>query len=181
MTADSSAVTRRQRAQLVLAAAAVVAVALAPVVVAYIQLGYHADVTASEEYDAPARNAERLLERAVHDATAGVPENYAWDERELAVDAIRAALEPRLDALRSSRVESRTVYQVAYNQSAAAAWRDADCPGGPNRQFGPCEADRGVIVQERANRTHALAVAFDVRVTTDDAEMRLTVVIRAIA
>jgi hypothetical protein len=171
-------VTPRQRAQLVLAAAALVAVALAPVVVAYLQLGYHADVTASEEYDAPDRNAERVLARAVHDATADVPAEYAWDERELAVAAIRAALEPRLNALRSSRVESGTVYQVEYNQSAADEWRDANCPYGPNRQFGPCEADRGVVVQERANRTHALAVAFDVRVTTDDSEISLTVVVR---
>jgi hypothetical protein len=149
-------------------------------VVAYLQLGYHADVTASEQYDAPDRNAERVLDRAVHDATADVPGEYAWDDREQAVAAVRSRLEPRLDALRSSRVESGTVYQVAYNQSAAEAWRDANCPDGPNRQFGPCEADRGVVVQERADETHVLAVAFDVRVTTDDAEMRLTVVIRGL-
>ena len=178
MTGEKS--KRRERAQLVLAAAALVAVALAPVVVAYLQLGYHADVTASEEYDAPDRNAGRVLTRAVHDATADVPAEYAWDERELAVAAVRAALEPRLDALRSSRVESGTVYQVAYNQSAAEAWQEASCPYGPNRQFGPCEARQGVVVQERANRTHALAVAFDVRVTTDDSAMRLTVVVQAI-
>lgn len=171
--------TTRQRAQLVLAAAAVVAVALAPVVVAYLQLGYHADVTASEEFDAPDRNAERVLERAVHDAAADVPAEYAWDEREQAVDAVRADLEPRLDALRSSRVESGTVYQVEYNQSAAETWRQANCPSGPNRQFGPCEADRGVVVQERAGETQVLAVVFDVTVTTEDAEMRLTMVVEA--
>ena len=174
----SATVPTRQRAQLVLAAAAVVAVALAPVVVAYLQLGYHADVAASQEYDAPDRNAERVLTRAVHDATADVPGEYAWENRELAVDAVRSRLEPRLDALRSSRVESGTVYQVAYNQSAAEAWRRANCPSGPNRQFGPCEARQGVVVQERAGETHVLAVAFDVRVTAEDAETRLTVVIR---
>jgi hypothetical protein len=37
-----------------------------------------------------------------------------------------------------------------------------------------------VVVQERAYRTHALAVAFDVQITTDNAEMRLTVVVRAL-
>ncbi len=169
-----------ERAQLVLAAAALVAVALAPVVVAYLQLGYHADVTASAEYDSPGRNAERLLGRAVHDATRDVPADFAWGERTAAVAAVRADLRPRLDALRSSRVESGTVYQVSYNRSAAEAWRDSSCPGGPNRQFGPCEARRGVVVQNRAGRTHVLAVAFDVRVVSEESEMALTLVVEGV-
>ncbi|MFB9804751.1 hypothetical protein ACFFQF_04570 [Haladaptatus pallidirubidus] len=53
----------RDRAQLVLAAAAIVAVALAPVVFAYLQLGYSDDVTASNDYDAPVENAEGVLSR----------------------------------------------------------------------------------------------------------------------
>ncbi|WP_435180059.1 DUF7261 family protein [Halorussus sp. AFM4] len=169
-----------ERGQLVLAAAAVVAVALAPVVMAYLQLGYHADVTASEQFDAPGRNAERLLSRAVHDAATGVPAEYAWDEREEAVAAVRNDLRPRLDSLRSSRVESGTVYQIEYNRTAAQAWRRTNCPAGPNRQFGYCEARRGVVVQERAGETHVLAVAFDVRVTTDDSELELTTVVSAL-
>ena len=171
--------SRPDRAQLVLVAAAVVAVALAPVVVAYVQLGYHADVTASEEFDAPAENADRLLTRAVHDAASGVPASFAWDEREQAVEAVRTGLKPRLDALRSSRVESGTVYQVGYNQSAAEMWRWGNCPDGPNRQFGPCEARRGVVVQDRMGETHVLAVAFDVQVTTEESKMELTIVLRS--
>jgi hypothetical protein len=172
--------TAGERAQLVLAAAALVAVALAPVVMAYLQLGYHGDVAASEGFDAPGRNAERLLSRAVHEAASDVPADYAWDEREQAVAVVRSELRPRLDALRSSRVESGTVYQVAYNQSAAAAWAQANCPSGPNRQFGACEAQRGVVIQERANRTHVLAVAFDVRVTTERRTIDLTLVVRTV-
>lgn len=148
-------------------------------VVAYLQLGYHADVTASEGFDAPDRNAESVLERAVHDATADVPGEYRWDDRGSAVAAVRSSLEPQLDALRSSRVESGTVYQVEYNRTAAEAWRQANCPSGPNRQFGSCESRQGVVVQERAGDAHVLAVAFDVRVTTEDAEMHLTMVIRS--
>lgn len=170
----------RDRAQLVLAAAALIAVALAPVVVAYLQLGYHGDVTASEEFDAPDRNADRLLSRAVHDAASDVPANFEWDDREAAVESVRDELRPRVDSLRSSRVESGTVYQVEYNQSAAEAWQVENCPGGQDRQFGACEAEQGVVVQERANRTHLLVVAFDVRVTTEDAEMELTMVIPSI-
>jgi hypothetical protein len=167
----------RERAQLVLAAAALVAVALAPVVVAYLQLGYHADVDASAEFDAPDRNAERLLSRAVHDAAGDATGEFAWSERTAAAAGVRDELKPRLDALRSSRVEEGTVYRVGYNQTAARSWRRANCPGGPNRQFGPCEAHRGVVVQERAGETHVLAVAFDVRVTTRDSEMTLTMVV----
>ncbi|MFC7081259.1 DUF7261 family protein [Halorussus caseinilyticus] len=109
-----------------------------------------------------------------------MPADFAWGERTAAVAAVRADLRPRLDALRSSRVESGTVYQVSYNRSAAEAWRDSSCPGGPNRQFGPCEARRGVVVQNRAGRTHVLAVAFDVRVVSEESEMALTLVVEGV-
>ena len=55
----------------------------------------------------------------------------------------------------------------------------ANCPGGPNRDFGPCEATDGVVVQERAGETVVLAVAFDVRVTTERGWSRSTLVVRA--
>ncbi len=163
-----------------LAAAALVAVALAPVVVAYLQLGYHGDLTASEEYESPGENADRLLARAVHDAGSDAPADFAWDDRDAAVESVRIALEPRLDALRSSRVESGTVYRVGYNQSAAEAWRAANCPGGPDRQFGDCKVRQGVVIQERAGRTHVLAVAFDMRVISEDAAMERTVVVPSV-
>ncbi|USZ69226.1 hypothetical protein NGM10_05660 [Halorussus salilacus] len=169
--------SRRERAQLVLAAAAVVAVALAPVVVAYVQLGYHADVDASEDYDAPAENADRVLTRAVHGAAADTSGEHAWPDRGDAVAAVRSSLESDLDALRSSRVESGTVYRVEYNRTAAESWRESNCPSGPNRQFGDCEAQDGVVVQERAGETHVLAVAFDVRVTSERNEFDLTIVV----
>ena len=172
--------TTGERAQLVLAAAAVVAVALAPVVVAYLQLGYHGDVAASEGFDAPDRNADRLLSRAVHDAAGEVSGDAAWEDRAGAVESVRDDLEPRVDALRSSRVESGTVYRVGYNQSAAESWGRRNCPDGPDRQFGDCEARQGVVVQERAEEVHVLAVAFDVQVTTERGEMDVTTVVRAV-
>ena len=167
----------RERAQLVLAAAAVVAVALAPVVFAYLQLGYHGDVAASDDYDAPVRNADRVLSRAVTDATAGIPSSYRWESRSAAVSSVRRRLSGDLGTLQAARVESGTVYRVRYNESAASRWTNANCPRGPNRQFGSCEADRGVVVQERSDATHVLAAAFDVRVTTDDSDVWVTVVI----
>ena len=166
------------RGQLVLAAAAVIAIALAPVVFAYLQLGYAGDVEATRGYADPAGNAERVLSQAVHEASAGVPEHHPWRERADAVDEVRAALEPRIATLEAARVERGTAVQVAYNDTAARAWlRSGRCPGGPNRRFGDCSADRGVVVQDRAGRTHVVAVAVDVRVTTRDGRTRATFVL----
>ncbi|WP_440007364.1 DUF7261 family protein [Halomicrococcus sp. SG-WS-1] len=165
------------RAQLVLAAAAVVAVALAPVVFAYLQLGYHADVRATGDYDAPVESAERVLDRAVHDAADGVPSSYRWESRSAAVSAVRSRVADDVATLETSRVEEGTVYRVGYNRSAARAWANRRCPSGPDRQFGACEADRGVVVQNRGDETHVLAVTFDVHVTTDRGEYDATVAI----
>ncbi|EFW90903.1 hypothetical protein ZOD2009_17193 [Haladaptatus paucihalophilus DX253] len=169
----------KNRAQLVLTAAAVVAVALAPAVFAYLQLGYSADVAASGDYDAPVGNAQRVLSRGVHGAATGIPSSYRWNRREAAISAVRASLQPTIDALRSSRVESGTVYQVAYNRSAAQAWGDERCATtrGPNRQFGACEASRGIVVQNRTGETHVLAAAFDVHVTTERGRNEVTVIV----
>lgn len=167
----------RERAQLVLAAAAVVAVALAPVVLAYLQLGYHDDVRASTDYDAPAQNAQRVLDRAVHESATGIPGEYDWNERGEAVSEVRDRLEPRLSALESARVEEGTAYQVAYNESAAEGWAEENCPSGPNRQFGDCEAIEGMVVQDRVGETHVITVAFDLRVTTERGWIRETVVV----
>lgn len=163
-----------------LAAAAVVAVALAPVVLAYLQLGYHPDVESGVDRADPAANAERFLGRAVHEAGAGATGEHGWHERRRAVRAVRDRLAPRLETLAASRVPEGTAYRVAYNDSAARAWAARRCPGGRGRAFGPCEAHRGVVVQERAGETHVLAVAFDVRVVTDRGRTALTRVVRTV-
>ncbi|KZN22946.1 hypothetical protein A4G99_17860 [Haladaptatus sp. R4] len=167
------------RAQLVLGAAALVAVALTPILFAYLQLGYSGDVAASGEYDAPVQNAQRVLSRGVHGAGSGVPESYRWQQRDAAVSTIRTDLQGTLDSLRSSRVESGTVYQVEYNESAAQSWANEHCPEtrGPNRQFGACEAKQGVVVQNRDGETHVLAVAFDVRVTMERGRYETTLAV----
>lgn len=170
-----------ERSQLVLAAAAVIALALAPVVLAYLQLGYHEDVAASAGYDDDAANAARFLERGVHEASDGVPGEYGWDEREAAVRAVRERLAPRLQTLSASQVDEGVAYSVRYNQTAASLWSADNCPGGRGRDFGTCSADRGVVVQERAGETHVVAVAFDATVTTERGRTRLTLLVRAIS
>lgn len=173
--------TRRTagRGQLVLLAAAALAVALVPMTLAYLQLGYHDDVGSAGLEEAPVHNAERVLDRAVSDAIDGVPAGYAWSDRGAAVTAVRDRLEGDLSTLNHTRVDAGTVYGVTYNHTRAVAWEGDHCPSGPDRQFGPCRVDRGVVVQERAGRTHVLAVAFDVRITAPDGRWRATLVVRA--
>ena len=78
------------------------------------------------------------------------------------------------------KLVSVSPYRVTYNASAASDWAATNCPGGPGRQFGPCEVDRGVVVQERAGRTHVLAVALDVTVTTERGTYAVTLVVPAV-
>ncbi|QIO22042.1 hypothetical protein [Haloarcula sp. JP-L23] len=167
----------RRRGQLVLVAAALVAVALAPVVLAYLQLGYHDDVRATAEYGDPTAGTLRVLDRAVATTSSDVPGDYSWARRTVAVTSVRDELRPTLARLRTVRIERGTVTAIAYNASVATAWADASCPSGPDRQFGDCVADRGVVVQNRTDRTHVLGVAVDVTTTTERGETTITVVV----
>lgn len=112
---------RRDRAQFVLAAAAVVAVALAPAVLAYLQLGYHPDVAANDDYDAPLADADRLLSRSVHEAGTNAT-GANWSDRSRAVETVRNSLAPRIRTLEASRASDGVAYRVEYNRSAARAW-----------------------------------------------------------
>jgi len=164
-----------RRGQLVLVAAGLVAVALVPMTLAYLQLGYDADVQASGDLDAPAENAERLLSRGVHEAAVTDGRSV-----ERAVERTRDGLAPWLDRLRESRVADGVAYRVSYDDRAAREWADRACPGGEGRAFGPCRVRDGVVVQERAGAVHTVAVAVEVTVVTGDGETRLTTVVRAV-
>jgi len=167
----------RGRAQFVLVAAVIVAVALAPVVLAYLQLGAHPDV--ADENGNYGADAKRFLERATHEAGAEAT-GLDWADRARTVRRVRGELEPRLETLNASRVEEGLAHAVRYNRSAATAWARERCPGGDGRRFGPCRAVDGVVVQERAGETTVLAVAYDVTVTTARGESELTFVIRVV-
>ena len=169
-----------RRGQLVLVAAVLVAVALAPVVLASLQLGYNDDVRATGDYDDPTAETIRILDRAVAEASDDIPLTYAWANRDWAVTAVRADLAPTRDRLETAEVSRGTVTDISYNRTAATAWRADNCPSGPDRQFGDCVTDRGVVVQERVDRTHLLAVAVDVTTTTEHSETRVTVVLQAL-
>ncbi|PSP69310.1 hypothetical protein BRC70_06985 [Halobacteriales archaeon QH_6_68_27] len=146
------------RGQFVLLAGVVVALALVAMLAAFLQLG--------------------VLERATHSSARSLRGAYAWGERGQAVTAFREGLDPRLADLQRSGATEGVVYHAAYNRTVATRWAAANCPGGgPDRAFGACEVDRGVVVQERAGRTLVLAAAYDLTVTTDDAQTNATFVV----
>lgn len=166
-----------RRGQLVLVAATVVAVALVPILLASLQLGYHDDVRATADYDDPSADALRVLERAVATESAAIPSQYAWSANDSAVTALRTGLSPRIDRLERSRVKNGVYYDISYNGTTAREWERTNCPGGSGREFGDCAVDRGVVVQDRVGRTHVLAVGFDVTTTTERGESTVTVVL----
>ena len=168
------------RGQLVLLAAAIVALALVPILMAYVQLGYHADVRATDGYTAPVEDAERTLERAVYDASNSVDGEYHWREREYAAGVTRRVLQPQLENLEESRIERGTVYRIEYNDSAAREYAFRECPGGDGQWFGSCQSDNGIVVQQRAQEAHLVAVAFDLTVTTERGETEVTVVVEVV-
>ncbi|WP_324756638.1 DUF7261 family protein [Haloarcula sp. GH36] len=166
-----------ERGQLVLVAAVLVAIAIALLVLAALQLGYHGDVHATADDDDPTAATLRVLERSVPAASRGIPRDYSWSRRSAAVSAVRGTLTPTLDRLRTAGIREGVIRNVSYNETAATAWQRSNCPSGPNRAFGPCRTNRGVAVQERAGRTHVLAVGFDVTVTTQRGRTAVTVVV----
>lgn len=168
---------RDNRGQLVLLAAAAIAVALVPLSLAYLGLSYHADVeTAAADTDHTA-DAERLLGEAVRNGSRGVAGAYTWGDREAAVDDLTARLDPEVGRIERTRLDSGVAYTVQRNDSAAADWARTDCPRGPMRGFGRCESIDGVVVQERAGITTVLGVALDVRIVRARGETELTLLL----
>jgi len=165
----------RSRGQLVLVAALALIVALVPLVFAYLQLGYQDDLQPTQQGETG--QIERTLDRALHDAAAETAGEYEWPQRTAAVAAVHGRLNGTIRELERAELTEGVIYEIQYNASRAAEWAAQYCPGGPDRQFGPCEAEGGVVVQERAGETHVLAVAVDIRTTATASEGRLRLVL----
>lgn len=165
------------RGQLVLVAAAAIALALFPMALAYLQLGYAGDVTAEPTTAAPAAELDRALDRVTADGTRETAGEYAWDDREVAIEAYRDAIADGLYGLETARLEDGVVAEVEYAVPAAEEVADGACPGGDGRAFGACDAHDGVVVQERAGETVVVAVVFDLTVTRTDGVTELRVIV----
>lgn len=166
---------RVERGQLVLVAAAVVAVGLAPILLAYLQLGYHPDV--ATEPDVSGDAAVEYLDRSVHEAAAATAGEYAWSDRGAMAAAVRNDVDEDLETLETARLAESVTYLVSYNDTAAESWMADACDKGDGRRFGGCTVDRKVAMQNRTGEAVLLAVAFDVRVVGPDGETELTVVV----
>jgi hypothetical protein len=166
----------RERGQVVLSAAVVVAVALTAMAFAYLGLAYAGDV--DREAAAPdGTDAVRALERAFENATRPAAGTHAWDDRDVALTRVTARLDARTASVADAAAARGVAYDFERNDTAAGSVAGEDCPGGMNREFGDCRAVDGVVIQERANETAVIAAAYDVRVVADGAETRLTVVV----
>ena len=157
----------RDRGQLVLLAAGVIVIALFPIVLAYFQLGYAGDIESGASVDPPESETVRALERATFDA--GQPLQGATDQNRSSIrQTFVDRLDNRTDTVETARLETGVVVDIQRNVSAADTYATAGCPGGDGRDFGPCTASDGVVVQERAGDAHVIAVAVDVLVASDD-------------
>lgn len=151
------------RGQLVVLAAALAALALLPVVFAYLQLGAHPDVAARTEPGHETDRVVRALARAVGNASRAVAGDD-WTNRTATRSAFDRTLRPDRREIETARLDRGVSVRVRRNATVAASWADASCPGGPNRQFGDCVARDGVVLQERAGEAYVVAVALEVRV-----------------
>lgn len=167
---------RLTRGQLVLAAAAVIAVAFVPVLLAYLQLGYHPDVGASNP-DIDGETTVQYLDRAVHDVASETAGEYAWDERAEMAATVRKELAGRIPPVETVDLEAGVVRDIEYDPTSAGAFAETNCPRGPGERFGDCRADGGVVIQERAGDATLLAVAFEVDVVGPEAEAQLRIVV----
>jgi hypothetical protein len=163
------------RGQLVLVAAAVVAIGLAPVLFAYLQLGYHPDTERQPEIDG--EEAVAYLDRSVHDAAAATAGEYDWTDREAKAEAVRAEIDGDVETLETAALEEGIARSVTHNDTAAREWAATNCESGAGKRFGACEANEGVVVQERADEAVLLAVGFDIEVVGPDGKTAVTVVI----
>lgn len=158
-----------RRSQLVLVAAGVIAVGLLPVVLAYTQLGYAGVVTINPTAATPTEDARQAMERAAFDASREQQGVRDWSDRGSVADQVAARFDARVDSIETGRLERGISHEIERNQSAAVDWASGNCPGGPSRQFGPCEVAEGVVVQERAGETHIVAIAVDLRTVAEGA------------
>jgi hypothetical protein len=160
----------------VLVAAGVVAVALLAMLLAFAAVDAGTGAT-DQTSTVDGERVRTALERAVANATESVPRGDRTTERAVR-DHVNRSLSGDVTRLREEWAAAGAAVSVSRNRSVAADWARTACPSGPNRQFGACRADAGVVTQERAGEWHVVAVAWDVHVTTERRRLSLTVTVR---
>lgn len=166
------------RGQLVLVAAAAIALALFPLVLAYLQLGYAGDVATERAGPATGGELDVALEEAVYDVASDV-DGRIHRRPAAAASAFRSRTRPDIRRLETARVEEGTAARIEYAPDLAEEWVASDrWRSGVADDFAPPTAHGGVIVQERAGEPVVLAVAFDVHLRTPEGTVDRRVLIR---
>jgi len=176
--------TTNDRGQVVLLAAAVVAVALLSMTLAYAQLGYDADRTGAGTVDvASVSELDRSLTGSLRTAARAVRHDdaHAWRDRRAVADRVAASLAADADRLEQTHAEESRSLAISLDDPAATQWARERCPDGRGRDFGPCRAIEGVVVQERADETTVVAAAFRIRIVSPAESTTVTVVSRVVA
>ena len=169
------------RGQIVLVAAAVVAVALLSMTLAYAQLGYDADRTGAGTVEvASVSEVDRSLTGSLRATAREVRrgDDHAWRDRRTVAERVAASLDADADRLERAHAEKSRSLTVALDDAAATQWARERCPDGDGREFGPCRVIDGVVVQERADETAVIAAAFRIRVVSPDESTTVTIVSR---
>lgn len=168
----------RDRGQVVLLAAVVVAVALVPMTFAYAQLSYAPGD--GERSAADVDDVRRALSTAFTGAATEIDGEYRWRNRTAAVGEVRAELAGDVARVERAAADGGLSLLVSYDDAEAETWAAENCPGGRGRAFGPCRADDGVVVQQRGNETTVVAAAFDLSVVSASERTNATIVVRAV-
>lgn len=156
-----------------IAAGAVVAIALIAVLGAALQLGYQ-PAPELERVDPPAET-RRVIETILTQVEPAVRE-YKWGDHEAAVQEVQPAL---TDGLRALQIDRAGIVRTVEPDAEAALERlGVLCPRTGNRSFGPCTVIDGIVLQERQETTHLVAVVLEVTVRTDTGATALTVVVK---
>jgi hypothetical protein len=159
---------------MVILAGVVAAVALIAILGAALQLGYHPGQQPNTDL-APPEETRRVVADVLETEEATVRE-AAWEDREGAVDALETALDDRLRTLERRPVGS--IRLVRFAPDAALSKLSELCPRTAGKRFGPCVAIDGIVVQNRDDTTHLVAVVLEVTVIADETETVLTLVVR---
>jgi len=172
--------TATDRGQIVLVAAAVVAIALLSMTLAYAQLGYDADRTGAGTAEvASVSELDRSLTASLRVAARDVrraDDAPASRDHRAAAERVGASLSATSDRLeRVHTGESRSLV-IELDDATATRWARERCPSGRGRHFGPCRAVEGVVVQERADHPAVVAAAFRIRIVSPAESTTVTLV-----
>ncbi|WP_418280431.1 DUF7261 family protein [Halorubrum sp. DTA98] len=165
------------RGQLVLVAAAAIALALFPLVLAYLQLGYAGDVAAEPTGPAPGSEIDLAIEQSVQSAASDVAHG-GHASPEAAATTFRRSIRDDVDRVETARVEEGRAATIEYAPDVANEWVvEGDWRTGVTADFDEPTVHGGVVIQERAGEPTVVAVAFDVQLVEPDRTVRRSVVI----